>query len=154
VGSAAGLGAGGLVGRTDGRDDLSAGPGGELYRVVADRTGAAGDEKRFALNRACGEHAAMGGHARDAQCGALCERDVIGQFGNEVDVEGDIFRRGAHPAAVALTVIQPDALAHPRVRDQFADLVDDARAVAVRDDPGILEGNRAPPTVGIGRVYP
>ena len=71
---------------------------------------------------------------------------------HQVNRERDVFSRGAHPAAVALTVIKPDALAEPTLGHAGTDLVDDARAITVRDHPGILHRRRAASPVGVRRV--
>ena len=129
-----------------------AGPGGKLHRVVADRAGAAGYQQRLALHRPGDEDAAMRGHARHAQGRALGKRHVVGEFGHQIDRERDVFRRGALPAAVALAVVEPDALAEPALGHAGADLIDDPGAVAVGDDARILHRRRAAPPIGVGRI--
>ena len=130
------------------------GPGGELHGIVPDRAGAAGDQHVAPLHRAGHEHAAMRRHAGDAQRRALGERDMVGQRRHQVGVERDVFRRGAHPAAVALAVVEPDALADPAVRHAGAHPVDRPRPIAVRDHTRVLGGDRAGAAIGVGGVDP
>ncbi|MGY4448250.1 hypothetical protein ACVWZR_002910 [Bradyrhizobium sp. i1.3.1] len=59
---------------------------------------------------------------------------MIRQRRHQLLGERDIFGRRAEGAAVALAVEQPDPVADPEARYAVADLVDETRAVAVRND--------------------
>ena len=100
---------------------------------MADGAGAAGDQNGLSGDWPVGEHGAPRGHARDAEGCAGGKGNVVGQRRHKIVRQRDIFRRGAEGAAVALAVEQPDTVADGEPRHAFADLVDDARAVAVRD---------------------
>jgi hypothetical protein len=61
------------------------------------------------------------------------ERYVVGQTRHEIAVEADVL--GGRPQiASALTVVKPDSRAKPILHDAFADRVDHAGAVAMRND--------------------
>ncbi len=86
---------------------------------------------------------------------ALGERHVLRQFGHQVDIQANVFRRGAHPASVALPIVEPDALADPALRHHCTDAIDHAGAVAAGHDPRILHcGRRAASAIGVRRVDP
>ena len=76
--------------------------------------------------------------AGNAERGTFGEGHVVGERCHEVGRKGNIFGGSAHPAAVALAVIEPDAVAEPRFVHARADLIDHSCAVAVRDDPRIF----------------
>ena len=128
----------GLGRRTDGRDHLGAAPFGELHGIVTDGAGAAGDEYRLSHDRAVAIEAGPRGHGGDAERGAFRKRQIVRQRRHQMFGERNVFSRRAERAAVALAVEQPDALAGLEPRDAVADLVDDARAVAVRNDARIF----------------
>ena len=78
-----------------------------------------------------------------------------GQFGHQIDVERDVFRRGAHPPSIALSVVKPHALSDPVLRHHRTDAIHHAGAVAAGHDAWILHrGCGATPTIGIRRVDP
>jgi hypothetical protein len=116
---------------------------------MADRTGTASDKQGLSLHRSGDEDGAVRGHRRHPKCCALRERHMIGQFGDQVDGECDVFRRGSHPAAVALPVVKPYPLAEPVSVHSRPDLIDDSGAVAVGDHPWVFHGGRAAPPIGV-----
>ena len=128
----------GLGRRTDGRDYLGAAPFGELHGIVTDGACAAGDEHRLSHDRAVAIEAGPRRHAGDAEGGAFRKRQIIRQRRHQMFGERNVFSRRAEGAAVALAVEQPDALAGLEPRDAVADLVDDPRTVAVRNDARIF----------------
>jgi hypothetical protein len=136
----------------DRRDHPCPSPGCELHRVMTDRSGAASHQKRLALYRPSDKYGAMRGHPRHAQGRSFREGHVVGEFGHQIMGECDVFRRGSLPAAVALTVVEPDALAKPTLGHARTDLVDHPRAVTVRHDAGILHRRRTPSPIRVRRV--
>src|SRR5438270_8011207 len=77
---------------------------------------------------------------------------MIRQFGDQVDGECDVFRRGSHPAAVTLPIVKPYPLAEPVLIHSRADLIDDPGTVAVGDDPWVFHSGRATPSIGVRRI--
>src|SRR5437763_2010046 len=77
---------------------------------------------------------------------------MIRQFGAQVDGECDVFRRGSHPAAVTLPIVEPYPLAEPVSIHSRADLIDDPGTVAVGDDPWVFHSGRATPSIGVRRI--
>ena len=76
-----------------------------------------------------------------------------GQRRNEILVERDKFGAGAEIPAVALPIVEPDAVAQAEAGDTGAHLVDDASAVAVSDDDGGFHRVAdAAATVAVGRI--
>src|SRR5256714_12405702 len=129
MGGTADAGAFRLFRRADRRDHSRPGPGGELHRVMTDRSGAASHQKRLTLYRPSDKYGAMRSHPWHAQGRSFRERHVVGEFGHQIMGECDVFRRGSLPPAVALTVVEPDALAKPTLGHARTDLVDHPRAV-------------------------
>ena len=152
------VGAGGarelrLLRRTHGGDDARAAPFRELHAIVADRAGAAGDQHGLVLDGTGMKQAHPGGHAGDAERRAFGERDVGGQRRDEIFVERDVFGGGAEGAAVALAVVEPDAIAFLEALRAGADLVDDAGAVAVGDHARVFHRiGRAAAAIGVRRI--
>ena len=140
--------------RTDRGDHRGAGPLRELHRVVSDRTRGTGHQQRASLYRAGDEHAVMRGHAGHAESRTFRERYVFRQRRHQIDIQRDVFRCGAHPAAVALAVVEPDAATHPGFRHHRSDAIDHAGAIAGGDDAGVLHGGHgAAAAVGVRRVH-
>src|SRR5205823_8031128 len=77
---------------------------------------------------------------------------MIRQFGDQVDGECDVFRRGSHPAAVTLPIVEPYPLAEPVLIHSRADLIDDPGTVAVGDDPWVFHSGQATPSIGVRRI--
>ena len=149
VSSAACPGALGLFVRADRGDNRGACPGRELYGVMSDRTRTAGDEQCLALHRPRDKDRAMRGHRRHAEGRALGKGHVNGKFGHQIDGKRDVLRCGTHPPAVALPVVEPHPLAQPTLVYAGSDLVHDAGAIAVGDDPRIFHRRRAAAPVSV-----
>src|SRR5258708_4734986 len=77
---------------------------------------------------------------------------MIGKLGHQIDGERDVLRRGSHPAAVALAVVEPDAFAGPTLGHAGTNLIDHARAVDIGYDSRIFHRRRAAPSIGVRRV--
>ena len=98
-----------LVGADRG-DDPGAMQLGQLDSVVTDGSSAAGDQHRLAGDRSIRQDAAMGGHRRDPEAGALHEAGVGGQRDGAYGRLDRILGGGAEGAA-DLRLIEPDAFA-------------------------------------------
>ena len=122
----------GLGFRADGGEHGRAACLGELDGVVADAAGAAGDQHGLAFGRARDLDRVPGGHRRNAEAGAGLVADVAEAAARPVRRQHHIFGAGAE-GALPLRVPDPDPLAHARGRHAFADRLDLARAVTVRD---------------------
>ena len=96
-------------------DHGCAGPGGELDGVVADGAGSSRNQNDLALQRTRGEHAAVGGLVAcpGTQGGALGERNVRGQFGDQIGVQTDVLQRRCPSSGRYAARCTPDALADP-----------------------------------------
>src|SRR2546423_11771937 len=77
---------------------------------------------------------------------------MIRQFGDQVDGQCDVFRRGSHPAAVTLPIVEPYPLAEPALIHSRPDLIDDPGTVAVGDDPWVFHSGRSTPSIGYRRI--
>src|SRR5207248_5439670 len=77
---------------------------------------------------------------------------MIRQFGDQVDGECDVFRRGSHPAAVTLPIVEPYPLAELVLIHSRPHLIDDPGTVAVDDDSWVFHGGRATPSISVRRI--
>ena len=125
---------------------------GELYGVMPDGAGAAGDQKRHA---GCGTrygNGMIGRHRRNAEAGA----DFETRFGRQANRlrggEHDVFGAGAERAQ-PLPVPHPDALANTRGGHAVAHQVDFTGTVAMRNDARIGDlARRARARLHVGGV--
>jgi hypothetical protein len=79
---------------------------------------------------------AVGGYTGDSEARALFEGHPLGQLGHLLLRDGNIFGGGAE-GTVRLGAVTPYTASDPFLRDSFADSINGARAVAVRNDARI-----------------
>ena len=143
---------GGLVVGADGANDRGPGQFGFLDRVVAHCPGASRHQDYFPVNRPVGEEAAVSGHGRHAQAGALLESDGIGHPDRMTRGLDGVFRRRAEGAS-ELGLEQPDPLSQSGLRHPRTQAVDYARPVLVGYYPGEGHGRcRAEATLPVRGV--
>ena len=107
-----------------------------MRRVEPNCPGAAGDQDVAAFQRSIGEQGEIRGHRGHAEaCTGLESRASRKRHGLR-GRQGDVFRRRSESAA-ALRIPEPYLLANARFAHAFANGVDLARTVAVRDDERI-----------------
>ena len=100
---------------------------------MAHGTGAAGHQHDLAIERAVGEQAAVGGHGRNAEAGALLEGDGIRHPHHVPRGLDGVLGRGP-VGAPELGLEEPHSFSDPRLGHARPDAVDDAGAVLVGDD--------------------
>ena len=122
---------------------------------MANASGAAGDQQTLVGHLATRENTAVRGHGGNPQAGADAEADGIGQGRHPAAINCDLLGGGAKAARV-LRLVHPHPLADTRRVDVLTDSVDDARAIAVRNDVSIAEqfGHRTSPFLDVGWVDP
>lgn len=130
----AGAFCGGFIGGgTHGADDHCASEVGKLYGADADGSGSALNENGVSSDRAGDMDGAMRGNAGNAEACALLHRNGIGKrrcFLNRDD--GELC--GGSERAIGLGAEAPDTATEPFRRSSGTNTVDDACAVAVRND--------------------
>src|SRR5262245_8031985 len=123
-----------LFRRADRGDHARAGPARELDRVMPHHPRTPRHQHGHPVDRTVGKETAVRRHDRDAEAGALGEGDLARQ-GNDLRRRQADVLRGGPAGTLPLAVVDPHALAQPRLRYSGADAVDLAGAVAVGDDP-------------------
>ena len=117
---------------------------------MPDTAGAAHDQQHLAFDVAVGEHGAVGRHRRDAEAGADVKAYVFRQARHAIAADSDVFG-GRTEAALVLRLVHPDAFTLAALVDAVADGLDDAGAVAVRNnEAGIQQvGENADPLLHV-----
>src|SRR5947207_12169281 len=109
---------------------------GELNGTSSHRTSPTLDENGSSLDWTCDMNCPMGGYAGNAETGPLFQRHVIEDLNHLLRANHGVLGGGSE-RAVRLSAIAPHASADPFPRHSFANLINDARTIAVRNDPWI-----------------
>src|SRR5262245_1761819 len=140
--------------RADCCDDGRTAALGPLHGVMTYCAGASADENELPIEVPAQAHAAVGRHAGNAQASTRMKAGIRRQRRDQIRAQCDVLGGGTVQASAALAVVEPYPLALPLGIHIGADLIDDAAAVAVRNDQRALHRiSCARATVNVGRIY-